>query len=228
MRRRVRAIAAVLLAGAVSCAPQVTSVGEWSEPPALYFEAEDGTLAGGFVVRADERASAREFLATPELPSADDAPGDARAEYAFSLPAGGSYTIWGRIRSPGASSNRFWIRVDDEPWFKWRISVGDVWYWDDLHDDTAYGAPSVFELAAGDHRLTVAFAASGADLDRFYVTALGDVPPGNDTSCDPPHSIELAGVCHPSCGDQTGMLCGATACSGKTIFEAYDCDVCCR
>ena len=228
MRPGFAAVVALGSCGAISCAPQVTSVGEWSEPAARYFEAESGALSGGFFVGADDSASAREFLAGPELPVSDELPGDALAEYEFSLPAPGVYVIWGRIRSPGASSNRFWIRVDDEPWFKWRISVGDIWYWDDLHEDTAYATASMFDLTSGSHRLQVAFATSGAELDRFYVSALGDVPAGNETSCDPPHSIELDGVCHPSCGSQSGTLCGAVACSERTIFEAYDCDVCCR
>jgi hypothetical protein len=212
----------------LACAPQVTTVGEWSEPPALYLEAEDGELSGGFVATPDDLASNGAFLGSPDASLADEAPGEARALYTFSLPADGLYTIWGRIRSPGAENNRFWVSVDDEPWFKWRISVGDVWFWDDLHDDTAYGTPATFQLARGTHVLSLGFCVSGAELDRLYVTALGDVPPGNDTSCDPPHSIELGGACYPSCGSQSGTLCGATACSGRTIFEAYDCGVCCR
>jgi hypothetical protein len=213
---------------ALGCAPQVTSIGEWSPGPERFdFEAEAGELSPEFSVQADAKASGAAYIAPPEA-SADEMPGAARAVYEFTTASAATFVIWGRIRSPGAENNRFWFRVDEGTWYKWRISVGDIWYWDDFHDDTEYGAPLRFELAVGQHQLMIANAVAGAALDRLYITAAGDTPAGNTTSCMPPHSIELRGVCFPSCGSQSGTTCGVTACSGKTILDAYDCDVCCR
>jgi hypothetical protein len=214
-------------AAAAACDPEVTSIGSYSAPTSREFEAESGELSGGFSVEPDPDASNAAFLLSP-AGIFDDAPGDALAVYEFSVPIDGVFRIWGRIRSPGASENRFWIQVDAAPWFQWRISVGDIWFWDDFHDDTEYDKPLLFELAAGRHELRVANSAGGAALDRFRVAEDGDEPPANSTDCDPPHSIDLDGTCHASCGSQSGTLCGQVACSGKTIFEAYDCDVCCR
>ena len=53
------------------------------------------------------------------------------------------------------------------------------------------------------------------------------MPPGNDTPCTPPHSIQLAGVCQPSCGSEHGTTCGVPQCKGQTPLPAYDCDICC-
>jgi hypothetical protein len=196
---------------------------------ALYLEAESALLSGGFSVADDVSASAAQLLAAPAMvdAAADLAPGASRARYKFELPRAGDYVIWGRIRAPDALHNRFWFSVDGAPFRKWRISVGDIWYWDDLHDDADYGNALHFALAAGPHELVLADAVSGVELDRLYLTAEGDRPPGNDTSCTPPHSIEVKGECLPSCGAQRGRTCGAQACSGKTLIAAYDCDVCC-
>ena len=62
---------------------------------------------------------------------------------------------------------------------------------------------------------------------RREVATEGDVPPGNATPCSPPHSIEVAGSCLPSCGSQQGRTCGPVACAGKVTIPAYDCDICC-
>jgi hypothetical protein len=215
-----------------ACAPEVTTVGEWSPPRIWTFEAEDGELSGGFVVRKDASASRAAYLAPPDLTPADlaaeDAPGEARARYLFSLPDAGEFELWGRIQSPGAGSNRFWFQLDDGTWYKWRISVGDIWYWDDLHDDTDYGKPLLFELAAGEHELILANCVPGVGLDKLRVSAADESPPDNDTRCKPPHSIELDGQCLPSCGSQSGTMCGASACEGKSLLQAYDCAICCK
>jgi hypothetical protein len=219
------------------CPATETSVGAWwfdaaaREPDAAarsgqYLEAEAGELSGGYVSGDDATASAGHYLAAPSE-SSEDQPGNARARYRFEVGRAGTYVIWGRIRSPATSSNRLWFQVDEGPFVKWRISTGDIWYWDDLHDDRAYFTAATFELAAGLHELVLANCTPGVSLDQLYITADGDVPPGNDTPCHPPHSIERNGECLKSCGSQGGSACGAAECMGKPQFSAYDCSVCC-
>jgi hypothetical protein len=119
------------------------------------------------------------------------------------------------------------VRVDDGAWMKWRISVGDIWYWDAFHDDVDYGNARQYPLDAGDHVLTLANCADNVQLDQlFYSSLVDDVPLGNDTLCNPPHSIELNGVCQPSCGSQGGNQCG-TPCNDHHPFYAYDCGASC-
>jgi hypothetical protein len=197
-------------------------------PASLYIEGEDGELSSGFMVVDDATASGGRAIAPPADSDDDTAPGAARARYGFELDGAGEYVIWGRIHSPGANTNRFWFQVDGGAWYKWRISVGDIWFWDDFHDDTEYGIPLRFALEPGAHELVIASCVPDVLLDRLYITAAGDMPPGNDTPCHPPHSIEIDGACLPSCGALTGTACGELACAGHDLLQAYDCDVCCH
>jgi len=199
----------------------------------LYLEAEDGELSGGFSIVADAAASNGEYIQPPTGPASESAPvaDTPRARYTFELANAGDYVIWGRIYSPDVSSNRFWFQLDGGPWNIWRITVGEIWFWDDFHIDTNYNDTLHFTLAAGTHELTMAKDASSARLDRLYITSGADQPPGNDTPCNPPHTIDRGGECFPSCGSQapSGMhtSCLSSACAGKPSLESYDCGVCC-
>lgn len=191
-----------------------------------YIEAEDGVIAGLTIEDQPEASGGRALLA-PDILS-DAMPGDARATYAFQLAEGGDYKLWGRVYAPDVDTNRFWLKLDDGAWFLWRISTGEVWYWDDVHEDTDYGTALTFTLSAGVHTFALANAGPSARIDRFYFTKDGDVPPGNDTPCRPPHTVELGGVCVPSCGLLMGTACGPVDCMGREPLPAYDCDICCQ
>lgn len=194
---------------------------------AFYLEAEAGELSGTMAIGQSEFASGGEFIVDTGDVISDDMPGSGLATYSFSTSSAGQYILWGRIHSPDAEHNRFWLRMDDGAWVLWRISTGEAWFWDDIHNDTDYSNPIVFELAQGSHSLDFASASPGAELDRLYITARGDVPPGNDTPCNPPHSIEVAGECQPSCGSHGNVSCFPDECAGKEMLQAYDCPVCC-
>ncbi len=194
---------------------------------AFYLEAEDGALAGPLQIGSSELASGGEFIVASEAAELAEQPGAARATYDFTLESGAEYVIWGRIHSPSASNNRYWVQVDDGIWSLWRISTGEAWFWDDVHDDANYGRPLVFALDAGQHRLTFANAVTGAELDRLYVTSLADHPPGNTTPCNPPHSIEVGGGCVRSCGSYGNVSCDPNACADRKVLDVYDCAICC-
>jgi hypothetical protein len=193
----------------------------------MYLEAESGELSGGFSVGSDAAASSGQYLLAPDIAVPDDTEGTAHARYTFTVPVDGDYLIWGRVYSPDIATNRFHVQVDGGTRYLWRITVGDIWYWDDVHDNLQYNQPLRFLLAAGAHELVIGNVAAGARLDRLYITANGDEPPGNNSKCRPPHSIELAGVCHDSCGAQAtperGTTCICAAVPESERFEAYDC-----
>jgi hypothetical protein len=154
-------------------------------------------------------------------------PGNATAEYTFTLVRSGTYLLWGRIHAPGALNNAFWVTMDNGPSYRWQLSTGVVWFWGAVTSGTDYGNPIQFALDAGSHRLVVRNSTPGVGLDRLAVAVPGDVPPGNDTPCNPPNSIQLAdGGCEPSCGSHGGTTCGA-ACAGQPPLPSYDCAVCC-
>jgi hypothetical protein len=243
---RLRIPAAGLLALA-ACEPRVTSLGAWvhAKPDAAvahgaesadaavahdgqYLEAEQGVLNAGFTPKDDASASGGRCIVPPAAATSEEAPGAARALYRFQVARSASYVIWGRIHSPGVDHNRFWFRVDGSEFRKWRISTGDIWYWDALHEDLKYDTALSFELTKGEHELEFANCVDGVELDRLYVTADGDMPPGNDTACNPPHSIQLGDACEPSCGSHGKTTCIAADCEGRETLPAYDCAVCCK
>lgn len=230
MRKRWFGEPLVFVVGCVAagCGQRVTTIGQWEPPnPSVFLEAEDGELEG-FRIESESSASAGAFIVPEATETSDQEPGAARARYSFTLDYDHEVVVWGRLRSPDVGSNRLWFRIDEGDWFKWRITVGDIWFWDDLHDDAEYGKPLQFELDAGKHELWIANCAAGAALDRLFISG-GQRPTSNrGTDCNPPHSIELGGECHPSCGSQNGTACGTSACAGFPLIDAYDCDVCCQ
>jgi hypothetical protein len=214
-----------------ACDARLTSLGAQLKPDAAvstgqYIEAEAGELSG-FTSQPDAAASGGGCIEPPAMLSSDDTPGAARATYHFQIANADTVRIWGRIRGPDAQHNRFWFQLDDGAWHKWRISTGEIWFWDALHEDDDYQHPLDFSLSSGAHQLVFANCVDGVALDRLYVTADGDTPPGNDTPCQPPDSIPIDGTCHPSCGSWGTTTCGVQACDGKQALSAYDCDVCC-
>jgi hypothetical protein len=207
--------------------------------PGLYLEAEDGELSsdptvpdGGFAIISDPAASQGQYILPPASLASDDQPGSAQARYAFNLGKDGDYIIWGRLYTPDVTSNRIWFQVDGGAWHKWRMTVGTIWYWHFFDDDGLYNDPLHFMLKAGAHQLLIANDTPGARLDKLYITADGDEPPGNTTKCHPPHTIDRGGpTCEPSCGIQAkpNMPTSCQCAAGVPTFYAYDCTskLCC-
>jgi hypothetical protein len=193
----------------------------------VYLEAESGELTG-FTIQDDPAASGGKYILPPPDEDPISTPGGARAEYTFEVGRAGVYLLWGRLRAPGAENNAFFVTMDDQATVRWQLSTGVSWYWGAITDKAQYQTPVPFTLAAGGHRLLFQNAEPLVGLDRLYVTSAGDVPPGNDTPCSPPNSVQLAdGGCVPSCGSHGMTTCGMTACAGQTPLVSYDCEICC-
>lgn len=220
-------------ASGAATVPPPTTPDAGVQPESFYVEAESGELSTtGWTLASDPvpsgTAASGSYIEATEDTLNDTMPGNARVSYDFTLSTAGDYVFWGRVHSPDATHNRFWFRIDQQTWFLWRISTGDVWYWDDFHNNTDYNNALIFPLEAGPHRLEIANSRTLARLDQIFVTSAGDVPPGNDTECSPPHSIEMAGACIPSCGSHAvNVSCDATICATREPLQAYDCAVCC-
>jgi hypothetical protein len=195
------------------------------EATSFYIDMPSGTLSGGFSIQAD--VDAGEYLSPPAQASTQ-VPGAASAVFTFPVACGGTYLLWGRIHGPGALNNTFWLSMDQEPFYQWRLSTGVIWYWREVTHGTDYFHPIPYVLDAGVHRLTVRNSATDVGLQRFFVAVPSDMPPGNDTPCDPPNSIQLVdGGCEVSCGSHGNTVCGSIVCTGQPQLVAYDCTVCC-
>ncbi|HEX3775795.1 MAG TPA: hypothetical protein VHV51_15090 [Polyangiaceae bacterium] len=229
--RRRACVALVTLNGALACNPRVTTIGSLSRDAASegrYIEAESGTLSGGFMIEDDSTASGGRFI-TPQVGIASDGtePGPARATYDAEADSDGTYLIWARIQAADLSVNRFWFQVDGGAWIKWRITTGNIWFWDQFHDNIDYGTPLPQTLSAGPHQFTIANCVDGVAIDALYYAPDDSKPVGDSTKCDPPNSIDIDGGCQPSCGSLGGMNCGTTECMGLPTVSVYDCSACC-
>jgi hypothetical protein len=186
-----------------------------------------GQLAGGFTIQSDASVPGGDYLSPPAAESLRE-PGDASAEYPFSLSCPAEYLVWGRFHGPDVDHNTLWVSVDGEPFYVWRLSTGTTWFWRAITEGTGYGEPIRYALDAGAHRVTFRNSASNVGLAGIYVAVLGEQPTGNDTPCNPPNSIELEdGGCQKSCGSLGGNDCEQLSCAGRTLLGAYDCTVCC-
>ncbi len=245
---RARTLALLAFSCATACAPKITKIGALTRAGAIsdaaaagasgdtdagsghYLEAESGALSGGFLIQDDATASGGQFI-TPQVGMSYDGtePGPARATYAINAESEGTYLIWVRIQAPDLSVNRFWFQVDGGTWIKWRITTGNIWFWNYCHDNIDYGTPLSQTLSAGPHQLVIADDVDGAAIDELYYASDGSEPVGNTTKCRPPNSIDVDGGCQPSCGALGGTHCSAADCAtlGLPTVKVYDCAACC-
>lgn len=197
-------------------------------PTSFYIDIASATVSGGFSIQTDPGLDGGADLLPPAVQSQLE-PGDASAAYAFNVGCTGDYLLWGRIRGPAVESNSFWFRIDDGMFYQWRLSTGVIWYWKAATSGTDYGTPLHFTMDAGTHQLLFRNSSPDVGLGGLYVAVPGDVPPGNDTHCNPPNSIQLAdGGCELSCGSAGGNTCKPADCAGRPMFVVYDCAACCR
>jgi hypothetical protein len=209
----------------------------------LYVEGESGTLSssdagaatdggasGPWTVGNDAQAAGGKYLVSPS--GLDDGlPGPGHASYTLNIPAAGMYTIYARLYSPSLDHNRIWFRVDTGIWQKMLSTSGEFWFWFPIHKDNQWDMPVLFDLTKGTHTLEIANDTDGVKIDRFYVTSGSEKPKamtGDDTTCNPPHTVAIGGVCKQSCGMLQGNSCDPVACAGKPALPAYDCAVCCN
>jgi hypothetical protein len=185
-------------------------------------------LPTAWLVGTDAVASGGEYIESPAGFTSDSGPGPARAEYDIEITTAGMYRFWGRFYTPTLDNNRVWVKVDDGTWTKLRVTTGETWFWYTFHVEGMFETPIQYTLTAGTHKLYVASNSDAVKIDRYYVSPAADRPPGDDTTCNPPHTIPQGGVCKSSCGMLTGDSCDAVLCQGKVQFDAYDCDVCCK
>ncbi len=112
---------------------------------------------------------------------ANSAPSDNTDEYltySFYIGEKGNYKIWGRVLTPSANDDSYWIRVDNGDWINWNsIPANSSWAWDDVHNQSDDNAV-IFYLDTGYHTLTICYRENGASIDKWYITNTGKIPSG--------------------------------------------------
>jgi hypothetical protein len=148
----------------------------------IWLETECGQLGSTWNIPTDANASNGKYITVPAgiqslaSPSADS---NDLLLFTFHLPEDGNYKIWGRVITPNADDDSFWVRMNDSAWVLWNsIPAGSTWHWDDVHDQNKSDQVVICELDTGYHNLTICFREDGALLDKIFIANTGVHPSG--------------------------------------------------
>ena len=125
-------------------------------PVMLWLEAESGKMNYPFEPAYDSKASSGQFAWVPNGRGNSWDPNQSQdyMEYHFEVPAGGDYTVWGRVRSRSGGDNSFFVSVDNGAYALWDTKRSKSWKWDAVSSRKG-SDPVIYHLGAGAHTLTI-------------------------------------------------------------------------
>ncbi len=159
----------------------------------IWLDAECGIVGSTWLIEENANASHGEYVMAPlGTQSTAGASADTADHllFNFHLEENGLFKLWGRVITPTADDDSYWIRMDtSSTWIMWNsIPAGNNWHWDDVHNSNAGGTAVEFILDTGYHTLSICYREDGALLDKLLLTNTGLVPDGiGDTSSNCPY-----------------------------------------
>lgn len=149
----------------------------------IWLEAECGQVGSSWKIPSDVNASNGKYVTSPSGTQSLVAPSENTTDlivFPFHLSEEGFYKLWGRVITPTADDDSYWIRMDDDSnWALWNsIPSGGTWHWDDVHDQANNSEVMVYDLDTGYHALTICYREDGTFLDKLLLTNTGAVPTG--------------------------------------------------
>jgi len=150
-------------------------------------EAESAQLSAPLISVADASAQGGLFIEAPESSGNILSPdgGAGTAVFQVNLSSAGTYAIWGLELSPGASSNSFWIQVNNGVWQNWTCyrRPGMAWTWDRVNGSVD---PLLFDLPAGQHTIRLQVREDGTRLDQLILSNDPNFVPATGAPVDLP------------------------------------------
>ncbi len=147
----------------------------------IEIEAEEGLISEPMRISRDSEASGGEYI---EVPDSNGNNGDPQidsgyAQYRFNVPVSGDYVIEGRVLAPNAGSDSFFVSVDNGEFLAWHVLETSTWAWDvvserEWNDIRDKSSPMVYNLAKGEHTLTIKYREDATKLDKILVTSKSD------------------------------------------------------
>ncbi|MFK7803363.1 MAG: LruC domain-containing protein [Anaerolineae bacterium] len=138
-------------------------------------EAESATLAG-FAIVADDAASGGQYIHTADSASDFD-PSDPNAatsaEFSFNVTTPGRYKFTGIVEGTSIFADSFWFKVDNGETIQWQVPRDGGFVADDVADFVNNIDPFTFDLAVGNHTVTVYQREDGARLDNLTMVCEG-------------------------------------------------------
>ncbi len=130
---------------------------------AAYSESECGTVGDNWRIMSDQNASNGSYVtATPGIENISVAPTDDLSviQMSFTLSADTSYYVYGRFNNPTTDDDSYWIKIDEEEFELIDNLTTTGWQWLELKS---------YDLAAGEHTISIAFGEDGASLDKLVI-----------------------------------------------------------
>lgn len=136
----------------------------------ILVEAEVGTIGSQWEIISDPKVSNGKHL-TPKtgVESIQTASTETASHIAipFTLDQTGKFNLFARLNCPSANDDSCWMKIDDEP-FDMKNGLGtNGWQWLTLGS---------WELAAGEHTLTIAIREDGLQIDKISLSTFFFAP----------------------------------------------------
>ncbi len=142
----------------------------------IRLEAESGVITAPLVTLADTAASGGEYVVYPNPQNEAGS-----ALYTFEIKKSGTYYLWTRSLTPGASGHNSWtVSVDGASSFTYDVFQNvrsSTWAWDLLSErgsgtpDNPQANPKTYNFAAGTHTLVFEGRAHDTRLDKILITS---------------------------------------------------------
>ena len=148
-------------------------------PGVIYLEAETGVVKAPMVAVAAENAIKGSYIHTPVGAINQDNAVTAATQVALGtltfqidVKVAGAYQVFGRVGSPIATTNGFYLRVDGGALQTWQFpqTIDDL-IWDKADPAIAAGAPISFNLTAGAHTFEVRQRRGRARIDALVLSS---------------------------------------------------------
>jgi hypothetical protein len=147
-------------------------------PGVIYLEAEKGTVKAPMVAVAAENAINGSYIHTPVGAVNQDNAVTAATQatlgtltFQIDVKVAGTYQVFGRVGSPIATTNSFYIKADAGALQTWQFpQTNDDLIWDKADPVVAAGTPISFNLTAGAHTFEVRQRRGRARIDALILT----------------------------------------------------------
>jgi hypothetical protein len=164
----------------------------------VWLEAECGTVGSNWTIVEGIGASIGFVTVNEGLNSTTQAPDDIESIVSIPFTVNTDSTFYAFARLYGAVDNdSYWVKMDDGDFVKYDGLNGPAWFWRSLGS---------YDLAAGEHTLSIAYSEDGARLDKLCISSYPYYPAAQgDTAvniCEPEYTVI------PDAIDMTGSVEG--------------------
>jgi hypothetical protein len=134
------------------------------ESTAVYYEPENATVGANWEIKTDTLASNGKYVTVKSGIQSLNAAASGSAgaiTIPFSVDTVGNYSVYARVNCPTYDDDSFWVKVDNASFVMHNGLVTSGWQWVALDS---------YQLAAGEHVLTITYREDGAKLDKICIS----------------------------------------------------------